>query len=200
MKNNLLWYIAILGPIFLLYFILVKFRQMRYKKIAAELNANYISQGIFRNGIIEGTRNGRRFTVENVESVGGRSSTFWTIFSISCNYRSIPLVFFSNFFKKFPGWKFAFTRGDRRERAFITYINLKNAHIPLEEKYRFQVQSLFQDPEIISNDIIKKGDIEIEQDKVTFSIHMLLKNTNMIKQAISLIEKIANRIETTPIV
>jgi hypothetical protein len=55
--------------------------------------------------------------------------------------------------------------GDRTERVFFTHITLQNVGIPLEEKYRVEVQSLFQESALLNSGFLRKGHLGIDQDK-----------------------------------
>jgi hypothetical protein len=119
----------------------------------SRLIAEYQSQGLFKTGKIAGASNHRKYTVENV--VRGRAT--WTTVEMPCFNKGIPLHIHGRFFKTFPNWKYAFTRGDRTERVFVTHITLQNVGIPLEEKYRTEVQGLFQETALLNNALLRKG-------------------------------------------
>ena len=197
---NVLGLVYIAG--FLFFLLIIVFcsyqgRQRKYQQIANELGAEYQSQGLFKAGKIAGSSNHRRYTIENVE--GARGSSEWTLIEMQCANKGIPLQIHGRFFNTFPNWKYAFTKGDRTERVFFTHIDLQNVGIPLEEKYRIEVQGLFQEFALPNYAFLRKGLLRIEQDSMTFSIAGVLKNLQVIRQILSVLATVADRIESEPI-
>ena len=179
-----------------IYFVHVQLRRRKYRQIANELGAEYQSQGLFKTGKIAGSDNHRKYTVENV--VWGRAT--WTTVEMPCLNKGIPLHIHGHFFKTFPNWKYAFTRGDRTERVFVTQITFQNVGIPLEEKYRIEVQSLFQETALLNYALLRKGLISIEQETISFKVNGTLKKLEVIRQILSVLAAVAERIESAPIV
>src|ERR1700688_4736799 len=161
-----------------IYFVDVQLRRRKYPRSSNELGAEYQSQGLFKTGKIAGSSNNRKYSVENV--VRGRAT--WTTVEMPCENKGIPLHIHGRFFKTFPNWKYAFTRGDRTERVFVTHITLQNVGIPLEEKYRMGVQGLFQETALLNYALLRKGLISIEQDKISFTVNGTLKKLEVIRQ------------------
>ena len=182
--------------LWIIYFVHVQLRRRKYRQIANELGAEYQSQGLFKTGKIAGASNHRKYTVENL--VRGRAT--WTTVEMPCLNKGIPLHIHGRFFKTFPNWKYAFTRGDRTERVFVTHITLQNVGIPLEEKYRVEVQGLFQETALINYALLRKGVVSIEQDTISFTVSGTLKKLEVIRQILSVLTKVADRIESEPIV
>ena len=116
-----------------------------------------------------------------------------------CLNKGIPLHLHGRFFKAFPNWKYAFTKGDRTERVFVTHITLQNAGIPLEEKYRIEVQGLFQETALLNYALLRKGLISIEQETISFKVNGTLKKLEVIRQILSVLARVADRIESEPI-
>jgi hypothetical protein len=182
----------------IIYCVHVQLRRRKYRQIANALGAEYQSQGPFKTGKIAGSINHRNYTIENVE--GARGSSVWTIIEMQCANNGIPLQIHGRFFKAFPNWKYAFTKGDRTERVFVTNITLQNVGIPLEEKYRIEVQGLFQEFSLLNYAILRKGHLRIEQDSMSFSIGGILKKLEVIQQILSVLTRVADHIESAPIV
>src|ERR1700693_2245663 len=180
---------------FLLLVILVlcsyKLRRRKCQQIANELGAEYQSQGLFNSGKIAGAINQGRYTVETVDR--GRAGT-WTTVRMQCVNKGIPLHIHGRFFNPFPNWKYAFTVGDRTERVFFTHITLQNVGIPLEEKYRVEVQSLFQEFALLNYGFLRKGHLGIDQDSVVFTIRGALRKLDVIQQILSVLTGVADRI------
>jgi hypothetical protein len=151
---------------FILLLILVlcsyQLRSRNYRRIANELGVEYQAQGLFNTGKIAGAINQRTYTIGVVDR--GRGGT-WTMVRMQCANKGIPLHIHGHFFTPFPNWKYAFTLGDRTERVFFTHITLQNVGIPLEEKYRVEVQSLFQESALLNSGFLRKGHLGIDQDK-----------------------------------
>ena len=123
----------------------------------------------------------------------------WTIIEIQCANRGISLRIDGHFFKDFPDWRYAFTRGNKTERVFVTNVTLQGVGIPLEEKYKVEVQSLFQEFALLDYAFLRKGIIRIEQNSMSFMTHGILKRLEMIQQILSALTKVAERIESAPI-
>lgn len=170
-------------------------RRRKYRQIANELGAEYQSQGLFKAGKIVGSINHRNYTIENV--VWGRAT--WTTVEMPCLNKGIPLHLHSRFFKEFPNWKYAFTMGDRTERVFVTHITLQNAGIPLDEKYRSEVQGLFQETALLNYVLLRKGLISIDQATISFKVNGTLKKLEVIQQILSVLTGVAGRIEAAPV-
>ena len=183
---------------FLLILVLCSYqlRRRKYRQIANELGAQYQSEGLFKAGKIAGASNHRKYIIENV--VWGRAT--WTTVEMPCLNKGIPLHLHGRFFKEFPNWKYAFTIGDRAERVFVTDITLQNVGIPLGEKYRTEVQGLFQETALLNYALLRKGLISIEQETISFKVNGTLKKLEVIRQILSILTGVADRIEAAPIV
>jgi hypothetical protein len=194
---NVLGLACVVG--FLCFIVLCSYqlRRRKYRQIAAELGAEYQSQGLFNSGKIAGSSNHKKYTVENKE--GARGSSSWTIIEMQCVNKGIPLHIHGRFFKNFPNWKYAFTEGDRTERVFVTNVILQNVGIPLEEKYRIEVQGLLQEFALLNYPFLRKGRLRIEQDSISFTISGILKKLEVIRQILSMLTTLADRIESQPI-
>ena len=185
--------------LFLLIIVLCSYqlRRRKYQQIANQLGAEYQSQGLFKPGKIAGSGNHRKYTVENEE--GTRGSGSWTLIGMQCVNKGIPLHIHGRFFKNFPNWKYAFTEGDRTERVFVTNVTLQNVGVPLEEKYRIEVQGLFQEFALLDYAFLRKGSLRIEHDSVSFTISGFLKKLEVIRQILSVLTTVADRVESHPI-
>jgi hypothetical protein len=195
---GLVYIAGIFFILLIIYCVHVQLRRRKYRRIASELGAEYQSQGIFKSGKIAGSSNHRRYTVENED--GARGSGAWTIIQMQCVNMGIPLQIHGGFFKHFPNWKYAFTKGDRTERVFVANVTLQNVGIPLEEKYRIEVQGLFQEIVLLNYSFLRNGLLRIEQDMMFFTVHGILKKLEVIRQILSVLTKVADRIESAPIV
>jgi hypothetical protein len=198
--DTLLGLVSIAGFFFFLLIIVLcsyQLRRRKYQQIANELGAEYQSQGLFKSGKIAGSSNHRKYTVENEE--GARGSGSLTIIEMQCVNKGIPLHIHGRFFKNFPNWKYAFTEGDRMERVFVTNVTLQNVGIPLEEKHKIEVQGLFQEFALLNYPFLRKGLLRIEQDSMAFTISGVLKKLDVIRQILSVLATVADRIESQPI-
>ena len=200
--DTLLGLVSVAG-FFLFSLILVlcsyQLRRRKYQQIANELGAEFQSQGgLFKSGKIAGFSDRRKFTVENEE--GARGSGSFTVIKMQCMNKGIPLHIHGRFFKNFPNWKYAFTEGDRTERVFVTNVTLQNVGIQLEEKYRIEVQGLFQEFALLNSEILEKGQVRIEQESMSFTVHRVLRKVEVIREILSVLSTVADRIESAPIV
>ena len=199
--DTLLGLVSIAG-FFLFSLILVlcsyQLRRRKYRQIATELGAEYQSQGLFKSGKIAGFINRRKYTVENEE--GARGSGSFTVIKMQCVNKGIPLHIHGHFFKNFPNWEYAFSEGDRTERVFVANVTVQIAGIPLDEKYRIQVQGLFQEFALLNSEILEKGQVRIEQESMSFTIHRVLRKVEVIREIHSVLAKVADHIESAPIV
>lgn len=171
-------------------------RRHKYRQIANELGAQYRSRGLFNSGKIAGTINQRAYTVETEDR--GRAGALTTV-RMQCVNRGIPLHIHGRFFNPFPNWKYAFTLGDRTERVFFTHLTLQNVGIPLQEKYRLEVQSLFQELAFLNYGFLRKGHLGIDEDSVVFTIRGALRKSDLVQQMLSALTGIAGRIEAAPV-
>ena len=188
--------------VLLFYFIYLQLRRLKYRKIAGELGAAYESQGLFKTGLIAGSSSGRKYTIWTREVAAYKNSSTWTTLSLDCLNKGIPLLLQGRFFKHFPDWKFAFTRGAMGERVFGVYVALENASVLLEEKYHSQVQCLFQEFALVDLRLLKKRNtrIKIERGAVSYTMHGVLRSTVVARQVISLLAEVAARIESAPVI
>ena len=200
--DTLLGLVSVAG-FFLFSLILVlcsyQLRRRKYQQIANELGAEFQSQGgLFKSGKIAGFSDRRKFTVENEE--GARGSGSFTVIKMQCMNKGIPLHIHGRFFKNFPNWKYAFTESDRTERVFVANVTVQNAGIPLDEKYRIQVQGLFQEFALLNSEILEKGQVRIEQESMSFTVHGVIRKVEVIREILSVFSTVADRIESAPIV
>jgi hypothetical protein len=202
MDNSTAGPILVLGVgvfIFLIFFISIQLRRMKYRKIAEELGAEYQSQGLLRGGTIAGSSDGRQYSIRTRDTGRGRGSSNWTAISMRCTNQGIPLLMESGFFKSFPNWKYAFSVGDRTQKVLGAAITLQNAPVRLEEKYQSQVESLFHEVVLLHSDLLKKGYLRIQQDQITFNLHGVLRNAEVARQSVALLADLAHRIESNPV-
>src|SRR5215472_1180103 len=171
-----------IGGFFCLLLILVlcsyQLRRRKYRHIANELGAQYQSQGLFNSGRIAGAINQKTYIVETEDR--GRAGT-WTTVRMQCVNKGIPLHIHGHFFNPFPNWKYAFTLGDRTERVFFTHLTLQNVGVPLGEKYRIEVQGLFQEVALLNYGILRKGLLGIGQDSMVFTMRGALRKLDVIQ-------------------
>jgi hypothetical protein len=122
----------------------------------------------------------------------------WTRFSVDCTNRGIPLTLHAGFFRRFPDWRFAFTREDKKTSVLGADLVLQNALAPLDEKYRPPVQSMFHDVAVICSGLLTKYGtaIDIRQDSLSYTTRGVLKNAGTAWQILALLEKLADRIES----
>lgn len=177
-----------------IYFVSLQLRRWRYRRIADGLRAEYESQGLLGTGEITGSSRGRNYTIRTKES---RRST-WTTFSMGCVNKGLRLSLRGRFFNPFPNWRFAFEKAERTERAFAIALNFPNASVPLEERYQGQIQGLFQEVALLDPGLLGKwrNRLEIDQDSISFTMHGVLRNVAATTEVITLLAKVADRIES----
>lgn len=173
-------------------------RRQRYRQLAADLGGEYRSQGRFRSGFISGNSDRRSYTLREVE--GSRGSTNWTVLEMQCSNKGIPLYLHGPFFKSFPNWRYAFTEGDRTARLFFTQVQLQNVGAPLGEGQRVEVQQMFQEFALESGTCLKRGILRIDRDAISFTFRGILTKANPVRNIITTLARVADRIEATPVV
>jgi hypothetical protein len=104
------------------YFPLVQLRRRKFRQLAAEMGAEYLSQGLFKTGKIAGTSNGRKYQVEIKGQ--GRQNSLWTVFEMECANKGIPLRIYGRFFKDFPNWP-----GGETERLIGANVIVQNLEL-----------------------------------------------------------------------
>jgi hypothetical protein len=112
---------------------------------------------------------------------------------MECANKGIPLHIYGRFFKNFPNWP-----GGEMERLLGANV-LQNVGTPLAEKYRIEVQGLFQEFAIADGAFLKRGQILMEQDNVSFKVRGIVKKQEEIPKALSILARLAERIESAPI-
>jgi len=176
----------------------VQWRRRKYRLIADALGAEFQSQGLFKSGKVAGFTNQRKYTIENQD--GARGSGMLTIIEMQCANKGMPLRIDGHFFKSFPNWRYASTLGDRTERVFVTNVTIQGVGIPLQDKYKMQVQGLFQEFALLDYPFLRRGIIKVECERMSFMIHGILNNLDVIRQILSVLNRVAERIESSPIV
>jgi len=185
---------ALILVVLSIYFVSFQLRRRKYRRIAAGLRAEYESRGLLGTGEITGSSRGRKYTIRTKES---RRST-WTTFSMDCVNKGLRFSLHGKFFNPFPNWKFAFAIAERTERVFAIAVNLPNASVPLEERYQGQVQALFQEVALLDSELLGKwrNRLEVDQDSISFTMHGVLRDVAATAEVISLLAKVADRVES----
>jgi hypothetical protein len=185
--------------VLLFYFIYLQLRRWKFRRIANNLGAKFLSQGLFKSGAIAGSMEARKYTITTRDVTVGRASSTWTTTTIDCVNKGIPLQLDCRFFNPFPNWRFAYSTGDRTEKVLSAELVLQNAPIPLEEKYKPQIQRLLQEFAMLYGGTLKKGSLRIYQEEISFATRGVLKSAAAAKAIILLLEKVADRVEATPV-
>jgi hypothetical protein len=181
------FFIGLMGSVSVMFFALVQMRRGRCRETARQLQAEYVSQGLFKTGNIIGDINGRRFEIHNTVSACGDSQFYVTLIRIKCNHRSIPLSLAGDFFKELPNWELITTRGDF------------GAPIRLPDEYQPQALNVFREVRDISKNCMGRGSIDIDKTYIAYSSSGIIQNTDRIRSLLDLIIKIAEILETKPI-
>jgi hypothetical protein len=185
--------------VLLFYFIYLQLRRWKYRRIANNLRAEFLSQGLFKSGAIAGSMEARKYTITTRDVTVGRASSTWTTVAIDCVNKGIPIQLDGRFFNPFPNWRFAYSTGDKAEKLLSAELVLQNAPIPLEERYKLQIQRLLQDFAMLYGDTLKKRSLRIYREEISFATRGVLKSAVAAKAIISLLAKVADRIEATPV-
>jgi hypothetical protein len=182
--------------VLLMYFFLVQWRRQRYRQLAAAIGAEYMSQGVFKTGKIAGTSNGRTYEVEIKPGSGSQRShsSLCTAIEMQCANKGICLHIHGRFFKDFPNWP-----GGEKERFFGANVILQDMGTPLDEKHGIEVQSLFQEFAIADGTLLTRGEIIIEKDNVSIKLPGIVKKQEEVQNALSVLARLAERIESAPI-
>jgi hypothetical protein len=199
--NDLIGRLSIFGFFFVLlmiYCVNIQWRRWKYRNIARELGAQFQSQGPFKSGKIAGPASQRSYTIENRD--GARGSGVWTIIEMQCTNKGIPLRIEGHFFKNFPDWRYASTIGEQTEHVFVANITVQGAGIPLGDKYKIQVQSLFQDLALRNDAFLQKGILRVEDGRVSFMTHGIVNRLDSVRQMLSVLTGVAECIESAPVV
>jgi hypothetical protein len=191
--------IGLCASVLLFYFIYLQLRRWKYRRIAKDLGAEYRSQGIFKSGAIAGSVEGRKYTITTRDITIGKGSSTWTTIAIVCLNKGIPFQMEGRFFSPFPNWRFAYSTGDRTEKVFAAEVVLQNAPVPLEEQYKLQIQNLFQEFAMLYQDVLKKGSLKMQQDDISFATRGVLKSATAANETITVLGKIADRLESSPV-
>jgi hypothetical protein len=189
---------AVMVFVLSIYVVSLQLRRRKYKRIADELGADHKARGLFGSGEITGSSNGRKYVISTRE---GHRAT-WTAFSVDCVNKGLLLSLHGKFFKPFPNWKFAFAKSERkRPQGLALVVDYPNVPVPLEEKYRAQVQSLFQEIALLDSKLLGKwrNTIDIDQAALSFTTHGVLQDAATAGEIISLLARVADRVESQPV-
>jgi hypothetical protein len=192
-------YELVLG-VLLFYFIYLQLRRRKYKSIARQLGAEYHSEGFFKAGKITGSGNGRQYTIDTRATARYKSSSTWTMVSVQCANKGIPLQITGGFFRAFPDWRYASTVGDRKQKLLGKEIALLNSPVPLQEKQKLQVQGLFQAFALLHSALLMKGRLRVQADQVSFATRGVLRNSEEATQMIWVLSQIADRVESDRVI
>ena len=185
--------VAFLAAITVYFFIIVPAKVGKYKEIARQLNAEYVKTK-HANAKLNGTINGRNYSVETLLETAGKAAHRWTEISVACVNEGIPLEVRKAFFNNFPNWKGVFTQGDKTECVFGLNINLKNVVKPLDNKDKNNVLQIFQEIQHIYNQQLLNGTIEINAERVSYKLFGIITEVEKIKTILSFLEKIADKL------
>jgi hypothetical protein len=62
------------------------------------------------------------------------------------------------------------------------------------------VQGLFQETAMLNHPFLRKGLISIDKDSISFRVNGILKKLEVMRQIFSVLTRLANRIESQPVV
>lgn len=203
---KLIFAAALFGISFTIWVVHVQLRRLKYKRIARDLGAEYYTQG-FASGKINGVSSGREFSITNrvfqvyLDSTPGNYyQTIWTSITVNCKNDGIALMIHRGFLKDFPNWKYVFTRNNKEADALGANIYSRDFAVLLDQKYRIMVQNFFHEVILSDYSFIKEGMIDIGKDRISFIVSGVFVKTEIIRQIILLLGRIAGRIESSPIV
>ena len=177
----------------LFYFSVVQLRRRKYRTLAVAMGAEYLSQGVFKTGKIAGTSNGRKYEVE-IKPGGARNRSLWTVTEMECTNKGITLHVYGRFFKNFPNWP-----GGQTERLIGANVILRSVGTPLPEQYRTEAQGFFQEFAIADGAFLRPGQIVVAQDYVSLKLPGVVKKQEEIQKALSVLTRLADRIESAAI-
>lgn len=206
MLFNLLFFITL----FLFYFILIQRRKKIYQSTASYLGGEYFSESIFKTGKIIGRINNKEYIVEP-RVVGLGSSDFRTFFSIECKNEGMLLLLKIGFLKKFPDWRKLYKLKEKREeeKNFISKLfssnYMANSYERIEE-YKFNdaqkksIEGVFCNIGFDSKkSFFFPSLIQIERDIISLDIIGLILDKKKIKNYISMLVKLAEKLESLPV-
>lgn len=180
----------------LIYLVFLQWRRTKFRKLAEALSATYRYQGFAATGEILGDDAGRKYNI--ITKAAGRSG-MWTIVSAECANRGIGITIFGGFFKHFPDWRFVYVHGDGKNVDRGVRIGLLGMGHPIDEKYKAPVQNLLQEVSLMSGAVLKRGELKIDQNSISFTKHYVLTNAETMRQIVSGITQIARRLESDPV-
>ena len=124
---------------------------------------------------------------------------------MECTNKGIPLHIYGRFFKDFPNWP-----GGETEKLIGANVIIANGgnpldskyiHVgtPLDEKYRRAIQGFFQEFATTDGAFLRRGQIVMGPDYVSFKLPGIMKKQEEIQKALSVLARLAERVESAPI-
>ncbi len=181
----------------LIYLLFLQWRRAKFRKLADALGATYQYQGFAATGTILGNDSGRKYNV--ITKAAGRSG-MWTVVSAECANRGIGMTIFGGFFKRFPDWRFVYVHGDGTSAGPGIKIGLLGIGHPIDDRYKAPVRNLLQEVSLMSGEVLKKGELKVDQHSISFTKHYVLTNAETTRQIVSGITQIARRVESDPVI
>ena len=176
------------------YFVLIQLRRARWKALALNLGAKYISQGPFKTGRLEGSRQGIEFYIA--------TNVKFSSLVVPLKNTGIPFALFSEFFSEPPDWKYAFTVGNNTQRCFFTTITMRHVALRLPDVYHKAVSTRMASviPTVLSMaDTLGQCAFWIHTQGAEFRCSGILKESDRIDAALRVLKEMATEIEKNPI-
>jgi hypothetical protein len=166
------------SPLFVFYLLVIQLRRLRYRRLAGNLSAQYVSQGLFRTGRIVGRSGGEEFTIETFVR-GARPSHFYTSVSMACNTDRIDFA------------------TDPPASSGI-HIRLRAASVPLEQSRDPKIREVLAGF-VYDAPSLRRGSFYAQGGHVKWETRGILADHRQVEMVVPLIQRIAKAVEALPV-
>lgn len=204
----LLFYVTPLLVIFIAYYLLILYRQKKYKGIARYFKAKYVSQGKFKIGKIIGIKDDKKIIIMPYTVKKRKSSSYYTLISTDCQNKLMPLIIFANFFlKSYPtlDFKYIYAFNPKKKKiGFDTFFywnsdeTVLDYKSPLDTSYHDKLKDVFSS---MPSDFysmfkaIRTDYIFIEEKAINHNSYGVITNIRKINKILYINNCISEKIE-----
>lgn len=178
----------------LLYGLLIQYRQWRWKRLARELGAVFISEGLLKTGRIEGHADGRDYAIF--------TNVSWSSILLRAANPGMPFGVMTECFADFPDWRFAFTVGVRPASERIPRLVPPQALLRLPEPHQPAFVALFRPfvDDVQRSQALGSGAFWFLPTLAEFRCNGMIRGRDRVLAALRLLSVMADQVERNPII
>jgi hypothetical protein len=175
---------SLLAAMMTFYAIVVVVRKQRFRSLSSRLDAAYVHAGWFGAGKVVGDN----FAIEARLTRGGRGRTYRTYVQVAVPRLPGTYLLRTEFFERFPDWRFATTPGHATARAFGATISFQGYVETNPEQRRALIDWLRHCDVAQVQDSLKKlriREIRLEQGHAIVTLPGAVTNAARIRAALN---------------